>query len=806
MPRIVPRLPDGSVNHASLGTRIVVFFVVLLVLVQGLGAFLVIQSNSQIARQTIDQALEQGERIFMQLLAQNRKRLEQAAAILSADFAFRQAVGTNDTGTIQSVLRNHGARVGADMVMLVSMDKRVRADTHNALRLDTPFAFPRLVEAASASGQASSIAELDGKLYQLVVVPVLAPEPIAWVALAFEVDDAVVRELQQLTGLSVSFMSLPPDGRWRLHASTFPPAQRQALAAALSSSQAVVSAMREIDVAGEAYETRLTLLQTQGTMPVVAVLQRPLAEGLAPFRRISASFFWLTLAGLAMLVAGSLVIARSITRPVQRLAEAAARVQQGDYTGHVDVEHKDEIGQLAVSFNHMLDGIVSRERQILQLAYEDGITGLPNRAKFNDRLQQAVAGAARDASPLAVLIFDMDRFKAINDTLGHMVGDQALREVGQRVRAALRDTDVVARLGGDEFAVLLPTGSADHAPRVVAEKILKALEAPLVVEGQTMDIAASIGIARYPDHGPDAAALLRAADVAMYTAKRGKTGWSVYDPSHDERRQEFLTLLGELRHAVEAGELVLHYQPKVSLAENRVTSVEALVRWNHPQRGVVSPQDFIPFAEQTGYISAITRWVLTRAIEQCGEWHRMGLRLKMCVNVSARDLRLEHALVQHISAALATAQLPAGMLCLEITESALMEDPRSSQSALRNLRELGVATAIDDYGTGYSSLAYIKQLAVNELKIDRGFVSGMEADARNAAIVRSTIELGHNLGLSVVAEGVETDHELAELRRFGCDIAQGFHFARPMDAAALEAWLRRAPLEILPQRFGEVAD
>jgi diguanylate cyclase (GGDEF)-like protein len=400
----------------------------------------------------------------------------------------------------------------------------------------------------------------------------------------------------------------------------------------------------------------------------------------------------------------------------------------------------------------------------------------------------------------------MDRFKAINDTLGHLVGDQALREVGLRVRTTLRDSDVVARLGGDEFGVLLATGSAEHAPRVVAEKILKALEAPLVVEGQTMDIAASIGIALYPDHGEDAAALLRAADVAMYAAKRGKSGWSLYDPSHDERRQEFLTLLGELRRAVEAGQLVLHYQPKVNLHENKVTSVEALVRWNHPQRGLVSPQDFIPFAEQTGYISAITRWVLSHSIEQCGSWHRQGLRLKMCVNVSARDLRQEDALVQHITAALAEAQLPAGMLCLEITESALMDDPRGSQSTLRTLRDLGIATSIDDYGTGYSSLAYIKQLAVNELKIDRGFVSGMEADARNAAIVRSTIELGHNLGLSVVAEGVETDHELAELRRFGCDMAQGFHFARPMEAEALELWLRRAPFQILPKRFGEVAD
>jgi diguanylate cyclase (GGDEF)-like protein len=803
--RFIARLPDGAVNMASLGTRIVVFFVVLLVLVQGLGAFLVIRSNAQIARQTIDQQLEQGERIFMQLLAQNRKRLEQAAAILSADFAFREAIGTDDTGTIESVLRNHGARAGADVVTLVSLDNVIRAATQRSVPVGTAFPFPHLVERARADGKASSIAALEGRLYQLVVVPVLAPEPIAWVGLAFEVNDVLAGELQSLTGLTVSFMSLPADGRWRLHASTFDGPLRDQLPVALPAMASTAAPFREIEVGGEALETRVTLLQTEERIPVVAVLQRPLAEGLAPFRRISASFFWLTLAGLAMLVAGSLVIARSITRPVQRLAEAAARVQQGDYTRHVDVGQRDEIGQLAVSFNHMLDGIVSREQEILRLAYEDGLTGLPNRAMFNERLAHAVRAARLEAAPLAVLLLDMDRFKAINDTLGHPVGDQALREVGVRVRAALRESDVVARLGGDEFAVLLPAGSADHA-RAVAEKILKSLEAPLVIDGQTMDIAASVGIARFPEHGDEAAALLRAADVAMYAAKRGKTGWSVYDPAHDVRRQEFLTLLGELRRAVEAGELVLHYQPKVSLAENRVTAVEALVRWRHPVRGFIPPADFIPFAEQTGYIGAITRWVLGRAIAQCGRWHRHGLRLRMCVNISARDLRQEGALVQFVTSTLAAAELPAGMLCLEITESALMEDPRSAQSTLGKLRSLGIATSIDDYGTGYSSLAYIKQLAVNELKIDRGFVSGMEADARNAAIVRSTIELGHNLGLAVVAEGVETDHELAELKRFGCDIAQGYHFARPMEAEQLEAWLRRAPLEIVAKRLGELAD
>jgi diguanylate cyclase (GGDEF)-like protein len=796
--------PEPRRSFANLGARIVIFFVALLVLVQGLSAFLVIKANSQIARQTIDQQLEQGERVFRQLLKQNQARLEQGAGILSADFAFRQAIASNDTGTILSVLRNHGARVGADVMTLASLENTVRADTLDNARLGKPFAYPEIISVARAEGKASSVVVRGTGLYQLVVVPVLAPDPMAWVGLAFEVNDGVAHELQQLTGLDVSFASRMGEGQWQLHASTLPMALRPALLAAFGGSDTGI--VREIEIDGEEYETRLASLETRPDKRVVAVLQKQLKEGLSPFRRISTSFFWLTLAGLAFLVAGSLLIARSITRPVHRLVEAARRVQQGDYARHVDVEHRDEIGQLAVSFNHMLDGIVSREREILRLAYEDGLTGLPNRAMFNEQLDQAVRTAKRAATPLGVLLFDMDRFKAINDTLGHPVGDQALREVASRVRRVLRDSDIVARLGGDEFGVLLATGGAELAPKVVAQKIQKALEAPLVIDGQPMDITASIGIARFPEHGEDAASLLRAADVAMYEAKRAKSGFSIYDPSHDERRQEFLTLLGELRHAVEAGELVLHYQPKMALPECRMTSVEALVRWRHPQRGFIEPSAFIPFAEQTGYIGAITRWVVGAAIEQCGAWEKAGLHIRMCVNVSARDLQQGEILVQYVSAALQSAKLAAGMLSLEITESALMEDPASAQSTLRKLRELGIATSIDDYGTGYSSLAYIKQLAVTELKIDRAFVSGMEADRSNAAIVRSTIELGHNLGLTVVAEGVETDHELAELRRFGCDAAQGFYFARPMPAEALEKWLgasRDKPFGVAAEARGD---
>ncbi len=792
-------------RFTRLGARIVVFFVALLILVQGVAALLVIRSNAQVARETIDQQLFQGERVFRQQLAQNQARLEQGAAILSADFAFRQAIATNNAGTIESVLRNHGARLGATVMTLLSLDRIVVADTQDERRVGRPFAYPALVEASAAGGKSSSIVALGQRLHQLVVVPVLAPEPIAYVGLAFEVDDAIARELRQVTGLEVSFVARDALGPWRIHASTLDPSLRGPLVESLGQASDG-SPSRQLVLGGEEYEAHPVPLKSIGATEIMAVLQKPLAEGLAPFERITTAFFSLTLAGLGLLVLGSLAIARGITRPVSTLAAAARRVQEGDYTRHVELDRRDEIGQLATSFNHMLDGLVSREREILRLAYEDGLTGLPNRAMFHEQLAQAVRTSKRTGEPFVVMLFDMDRFKAINDTLGHPIGDQVLREVGGRVRRALRDSDVVARLGGDEFAVLLATGGGEHAPHVVAGKILQGLEAPIVIDGQSMDIAASIGIARYPEHGEDASALMRAADVAMYIAKRSHSGHAFYDPAHDERRREFLTLLGELRRAVDAGELVLHYQPKLQLAEDRVNGVEALVRWRHPQRGFVPPSEFIPFAEQTGYISAITRWVLARAIAQCGEWHHEGLGVRMSVNISARDLRQEDALVQFIATELAVAELPAGLLCLEITESGLMDDPRSAQVTLRKLRELGVAASIDDYGTGYSSLAYIKQLAVNEIKIDRTFVSGMEADRRNAAIVRSTIELGHNLGLTVVAEGVETDHEMEELRRFGCDAIQGYLCSRPMAAEAFRGWLAGRRDRPAGVRAGAVGD
>jgi diguanylate cyclase (GGDEF)-like protein len=434
--------------------------------------------------------------------------------------------------------------------------------------------------------------------------------------------------------------------------------------------------------------------------------------------------------------------------------------------------------------------VVGYQRRLIRQALHDPLTGLPNRELFADRVGQAIRTADREMRPAALVLLDLDRFKDVNDTLGHHHGDQLLVEVGQRLFGALREADTVARLGGDEFAALLPGATAEGAG-AVADKLRAALQQPLSIDGVALDLDASIGIAVYPEHGNDAAELLQHADVAMYVAKHAHLRFLVYDPAVDQHSPRRLALLGGLRRALERDELVLHYQPKADLRSGEIRSVEALVRWQHPDHGLLGPGEFIPLAERTGLIHPLTHWVLDAALDQAAQWQREGLLLSVAVNISTRCL-LDPAFPEQVTDQLATWQIRPDRLVLEITESAVMADPARALEVLGRLHSLGVGLAVDDFGTGYSSMAYLKELPVDELKIDRSFVSQMATSPSDAVIVRSTIDLGHNLGLHVVAEGVETQHAWQELTALGCDIAQGYYLGRPMPAADLEQQLRQA--------------
>ena len=431
-------------------------------------------------------------------------------------------------------------------------------------------------------------------------------------------------------------------------------------------------------------------------------------------------------------------------------------------------------------------------------ALTDELTGLPNRRFFLERVQVELEAAREQQCEMGLLIIDLDRFKELNDTLGHHAGDALLQQIGPRLRNTLRDDDVLARLGGDEFAVLVPSGAGAAE---LADRIRLALEHPFAVDGLKLPMEASVGIAIFPVHGTDAATLLKRADVAMYQAKGARTGSEVYDPERDLHSRERLTLMGELRHAIADGELVLFYQPKADLASGHVSGVEALVRWAHPTRGLVPPDDFLPVAEQTGLMRPLTLWVIETALRQTAEWRAAGTDLRVAVNVSLPDL-LDQRFPEDVVRLLAETGVEPSRLQLEITENVVMADPVRVMDVLARISELGVELSLDDYGTGTSSLSYLKRLPVRELKIDRSFVMNMEAEQRDAVIVRSTVELARSLGLRVVAEGVESVEVWNQLVEFGCEIAQGYYLSRPIPgsevASSIERW--RATTAAAPVR------
>ena len=427
-------------------------------------------------------------------------------------------------------------------------------------------------------------------------------------------------------------------------------------------------------------------------------------------------------------------------------------------------------------------------RRLRHQALHDDLTDLPNRALLYDRMEAALTAAERSGEPTALLLVDLDRFKEVNDTLGHDSGDRLLEEVAARLQGVVRRGDTLARLGGDEFAVLL-RGLPDRGMAAeLAGRLQDAIARPFLLNGVSAVLDASIGIAHCPEHGTDVHTLVQRADVAMYDAKRSRTSIETYSPDRDPYSSERLQLLGELRAAIGAGELVLHYQPKVDVPTQRVIGVEALVRWQHPVHGLLGPVEFVPLAERTGAIGDLTRWVLDNALAQARAWRDAGLDLTMAVNLAAPNIA-DATLPDAVARLLEQHGVPGDRLECEISEHTVMADPRRALLILDRLRTLGVRLSLDDFGTGHSSLSYLKRLPLDEVKIDRSFVMGMIEDDNDAAIVRTTIDLARNLGLEVVAEGVESQQILNDLSALSCDVAQGFFLSRPLPAAELDGWL-----------------
>ncbi len=522
----------------------------------------------------------------------------------------------------------------------------------------------------------------------------------------------------------------------------------------------------------------------------------------------------------------SFVFGLYLTKGLDKLKEASKEIAEGGFGYQVKIRGSDELAQTAIAFNEMsvklkaLDDerkkaeeeivklneglerrVKQRTEQLVYLTKElkhqslhDSLTKLPNRTLYNDRLQQIILIGRREKQQFAILILDLDNFKEINDTMGHHTGDLVLQQTGIRLRSTLRTSDTVARMGGDEFAILLPTANRLDGAITTAKKVLKVIEMPLVIAGQTLLIKTSIGIAMFPEHGDSIDIIMRRADAAMYSAKRKKSGFVIYETAIDQELSDYMALKTELGNAIFSNELMLHYQPKIDLTTGEIIGVEALVRWQHPKHGLMFPDAFIPLAEETGIIKQLSIQVLKIALSECEKWHKTGFNLPVSVNISAINLQ-DPEFPEHVANALKNFDILPSMLELEITETAVMTEPLQAIETITKLSNMGIQISIDDFGTGYSSMALLKKLLIAKIKIDKSFVIDMLKNNSDAVIVRAAIELGHNLGFKVVAEGVENQAVWDQLKNLGCDSAQGYFMSYPLSSDKLMEWIHQTQLK-----------
>src|SRR5437764_2271014 len=760
----------------SLSARLTVQFALLfagamLAVSAALWTFIAGSASHQVASQ-----LQASGAVYDRLWQQRAHELQNAAQLLARDFGFRAAVATGDQATMQSALGNAAARLRVRTAFIVTADGRVSAIDPSIGKQQAAALWEPLDE-----GKLTGVSVLAGRPRQLVAAPIMAPTLIGWVVFAADLDD---REMHSLEGLSAiplhAAVLANSNGRWSEAAGSMSALSKDS--AALAEGHVQSSAAFEMRVEGTTSIALAKPLPAFGDSErAVLLLAYPKAEALADARKLQLALAVMTLLGLILVAFATWRAAGRITQPLARLDDAAGRLAAGEHV-QVRVRGDDELARLATSFNDMVGKIVEREQRITQLAFNDVLTGLPNRTMFQQQLEHLFRASEGNGSLFALHCLDLDQFKVINDTLGHPAGDTLLVEAGRRVLEAARG-HFVARLGGDEFIVLQTIGDDRNAIDRLARDILDTMAQPLVIDGNELVPSTSIGIAIAPQDGGDGQTLLRNADLALYRAKEaGRGTFAFFEESLNERGQQRRQLETDLRVAIERGEFELHYQPLFDLEQNRICSFEALIRWNHPTRGQISPADFIPIAEDTGLIVPIGAWVVREACAQAAHWPE---HIRVAVNVSPVQFH-RGSLNETILRALADSGLAPARLEVEITESIFLEGGDTTLRLLHSLRSLGVRIALDDFGTGYSSLSYLQSFPFDKLKIDRSFIQNLLTREGASAIVHAITELANALGIETTAEGVEETAQLMELRAHGCSSVQGFLFAEPMSSGDVE--------------------
>tara|TARA_R110001583_G_scaffold22238_1_gene83540 strand:- start:12772 stop:15111 length:2340 start_codon:yes stop_codon:yes gene_type:complete len=764
----------------SLQNKIFLLFVMLLLMVQAIAFWTLYSGKKNQESAEINHRLTTAKIVFTELFERRLEYLSAFSETVAKDYGLKE-VFNEDTRSLLFALNNHRQRLDADLAMTISADgivngqlQRIFVDGEQRIRQgnerDSVFRFKEWL----AKDESAHLYLIDNALYQISLSAVkVGNKTLGWIAFGFQIDDRLAKEFKKITALSTDFI-LKNGNDWRLISI---PSDNENYQQSLSLAMHVIE-----DTASDEYISTYSFITEFDGQELAVVMHGLRANFVVLLQEQWWKFLFLAVLTLLLSLTSAYFIAGSISNPIKRLVAQAKVIASGDYHQKVTLNDNNEIGQLAEEFNQMQAAVLQREEAITHGAYHDSLTDLPNRNMLNKTLAQLIALK----EPFLVLHLNLSRLKDVNDTLGHDVGDEVIKELANRLKNLSKTPDfkAIAHLGADEFILL----NSNLETEEVISKLTSVLEPVFDYQGISLQLQSRVGVAIYPENAVDPKVLLQMADTALHSTRAKGKLLQIYQPDLDVNTVERLSLINDLKKAIPAGELELHFQPKMCLKTKKVTHAEALVRWKHPLLGMIPPDDFIYIAEQTGQIKALTRWVFTTALAQYNTWKIQGIDLNIAVNISAENLK-ESDFLAFICQSRMTANVPAQKITIEVTESSVVEDPVAAIKLLGEFKNHGMKLSIDDYGTGYSSLAQLKQLPVHELKIDKSFIQHLEQDEDDQIIVRSTIELAHNMGLHVVAEGIEDEFALNWLTEHGCELAQGYYISRPKPAIELTPWL-----------------
>jgi diguanylate cyclase (GGDEF)-like protein len=690
------------------------------------------------------------------------------------------AVRASDMAAMERILLSRIDQANADFGVLLDPTGKVLATSGSVSMTGLDYS-------ALAGSQRELLITPDAS-YDMVTLPVATTAADGWLSIGYRIDDGLAQRLAKASGVEITLLRTAESGTISVLGSSLDTAERALLLTATEQIVAGQPFREATKTLGNYFRSaRQSYLGTDNR--VVVLTHKSFGEARQPFVALQGALLHASTISLLGALILALVLARAVTQPVRELLLATRRMSIGNYTQKLSIRSRDEFGELARAFETMREGIAQREQRIVYQAEFDPLTGLPNRIQATERLRAALRGAAKSGNPVVVMVMHLQRFREIQSSLGHEIGDEVLRQTAERLRGVMEPDHTLARLEGDQFLIVAPDTDKDGG-MALARLLAGVLDAGLNVQSVNVTLDACIGFCVCPEHGRQPDELLRRAAVAKNDAQQSQKRIRYYQNGREARHVRQLAILGDLRRAVRENQLQLYLQPKVNLKTGQVCGAEALLRWDHPELGQIPPIEFIPLAERAGCIGMITQWVLGQAVAQCRAWRDEGIQLPIAVNFSAQDL-LHDNLIPLIEAELDAHGMEAACLICEITEEAVLHDLDHAIAILNRLRKMGARTSMDDFGTGYSSLANLQKLPVDELKIDRTFVSMLPGHPQNAAIVRAIIGLAHNLGVEVVAEGVETTAALRWLREEGCERAQGYYLSKPMPADEFPGWLAR---------------